>query len=159
MSFPEILLNRKALKNMINTEKTSEKRRALRFGCKIHAKVVKIDGMQNFVEKVDIIDFSQNGFRLRVNFVAPNPGARIELKLFLHKKKYNAKVIGEIIWRQYVDNHLEIGVKILHIESQAMGDILSWVLARSIEKQNRQKELHYEVYYRSTNGISHPSSH
>lgn len=145
---------------MINTEKTNgEKRRALRFGCKILAKVVKIDGMQNFVERVKIIDFSQNGFRLRVNFVAPNPGARIELKLFLHKKQYNATVIGEIIWRKYVDDQLEIGVKIIHIENQAMGDILSWVLARSIERQNRKKILYYEVYHKSTNDTTYPSSH
>ncbi len=145
---------------MINTEKTSEeKRMALRFGCKIPAKVLKMDGMQNFVERVKIIDFSQNGFRISANIAAPNPGARIELKLFLHKKKYNAVVIGEIIWRKYVDNQLEIGVRIIHIESQAMGDILSWVLARSIERQNRKKELHYEVYYKGTNGTSHSSSH
>lgn len=145
---------------MNNTEKTStEKREALRFGCKILAKVVKIDGMQNFVERVKIIDFSQNGFRLRVNFVAPNPGARIELKLFLHKKQYNAKVIGEIIWHKYVDNQLEIGVKIIHIENQAMGDILSWLLARSIERQNRKKVLYYEVYHKGTNDTTHPSSH
>lgn len=145
---------------MINTEKTNmEKREALRFGCKILAKVVRIDGMQNFIERVKIIDFSQNGFRLRVNFVAPNPGAKIELKLFLHKKQYNAKVIGEIVWRKYVDNQLEIGVRILHIENQAMGDILSWVLARSIERHNRKKILHYEVYHKGTNGTNHPSSH
>lgn len=145
---------------MINTEKTSEERRgALRFGCKISAKVVKIDGMQNFFERVKIIDFSQNGFRLSVNFIAPNPGARIELKLFLHKKQYNTRVIGEIVWRRYVDNQLEIGVRILHIENQAMGDILSWVLARSIERQNRKKILYYEVYHKGTNGTTHPSSH
>ncbi len=145
---------------MINTEKTNrEKRGALRFGCKILAKVVRIDGMQNFVERVKIIDFSQNGFRLRVNFVAPNPGARIELKLFLHKKQYNATVIGEIIWRKYVDDQLEIGVKIIHIENQAMGDILSWVLARSIERQNRKKILYYEVYHKGTNGTTYPSSY
>ena len=145
---------------MINTEKTSdEKRRALRFECKIPAKVLKMDGMQNFVERVKIIDFSQDGFRISANIAAPNPGARIELKLFLHKKKYNTIVIGEIIWRKYVDNQLEIGVRIIHIENQAMGDILSWVLARSIERQNRKKELHYEVYYKGTNGTSHSSSH
>ena len=145
---------------MINPEKTrEERRRVLRFGCKIPAKVVKIDGMQNFVERVKIIDFSQNGLRLNVNFVSPNPGARIELTLFLHKKKYHTKVIGEIVWRKYIDNHLEIGVKIIHMENQAMGDILSWVLALFIEKENRKKEIHYDVYYKGTNDTTHPSSH
>jgi hypothetical protein len=145
---------------MNNTEKTSkEKRETLRFGCKILANVVKIDGMQNFVERAKIIDFSQNGLRLSVNFVAPNPGAKIELKLFLHKKQHNAKVIGEIVWRKYVYNQLEIGVKIIQMENQAMGDILSWVLARSIERQNRKKILHYEVFHKRTNNISQLSSH
>lgn len=145
---------------MINSEKTSEeKRKALRFGCKIPAKVVKIDGMHNFPEKVKIIDFSQNGFRLNVDFVSPNPGARIELTLFLHKKKYQTKVIGEIVWRKHIDNQQEIGVRIIHIENQAMGDILSWVLARWIEKENKKKELHYNVYYKGTNDTTHSSSH
>ena len=76
------------LKNMINSEITNEERRkALRFGCKIPAKVVKLDSTQNFIERVTVLDFSRNGFRLSVNFVAPNPGARIELKLFLHKNR------------------------------------------------------------------------
>jgi len=145
---------------MINSEITNEERRkALRFGCKIPAKVVKIDGMQNFVERVKIIDFSQNGLRLNVNFVSPNPGARIELTLFLHKKKYHTKVIGEIVWHKHIDNQLEIGVKIIHMENQAMGDILSWVLALFIEKENRKKEIHYDVYYKGTNDTTQPSSH
>jgi hypothetical protein len=148
------------LKNMINSEKTNEeRRRALRFGCKIPAKVVKLDGRQNFIERVTVLDFSRNGFRLSVNFASPNPGARIELKLFLHKKQYHTKVIGEIVWRKYVDNQLEIGVRTLHIENRAMGDILSWVLARWIEKQNKKKELHYDVYYNGTNDTTQPSTH
>ncbi len=152
--------NTEKTSNMNNTEKTSkEKRETLRFGCKILANVVKIDGMQNFVERAKIIDFSQNGLRLSVNFVAPNPGAKIELKLFLHKKQHNAKVIGEIVWHKYVYNQLEIGVKIIQMENQAMGDILSWVLARSIERQNRKKILHYEVFHKRTNNITQPSSH
>jgi len=145
---------------MINSEKTNEERRkALRFGCKISAKVVKLDGMQNFIERVTVLDFSRNGFRLSVNFVSPDPGARIVLKLFLHKKQYPTKMIGEIVWRKYVDNQLEIGVRTLHIENRAMGDILSWVLARWIEKQNKKKELHYDVYYRGTNDTTQPSTH
>lgn len=145
---------------MINTEKTNEERReALRFKCKILAKVVKIDGMQNFIERVKVTDFSQNGFRLSINFIAPDPGSRIELKLFLHKKQYSSKVIGQVVWRRYVDNQLEIGVRILHIENQAMGDILSWLLARSIERQNRKKILYYEGYHKGTNGTTYPSSH
>jgi len=148
------------LKNMINSEKTNEeRRRALRFGCNISAKVVKLDGMQNFIERVKIIDFSQNGLRLNINFVAPNPGSRVELTLFLHKKKYHTKVIGEIVWRKYIDNQVEIGVRIIHMENQAMGDILSWVLARQIERENRKKELHYDVYYKGTNNTTQPSSH
>ena len=152
--------NTEKTSNMNNTEKTSkEKRETLRFGCKILANVVKIDGMQNFVERAKIIDFSQNGLRLSVNFVAPNPGAKIELKLFLHKKQHNAKVIGEIVWRKYVCNQLEIGVKIIHMENQAMGDILSWVLARWKEKKNKKKEIHYDVHYNGTNDTTKPSTH
>ncbi len=159
MSFSEIKLNQMVLKNMINSEKTNEERRnALRFGCEISARVVKLDGTQNFIERVTVLDFSQHGFRLRVNFIAPNPGARIELKLFLHKKQYNAKVIGEIVWRKYVDNQLEIGVRTLNIENRAKGDILSWVLARWIEKENKKKELHYDVYYKGTNDTTQPST-
>ena len=144
---------------MIKSEATNdERRRALRFRCNIPAKVTKLDGLQNFAERVKIIDFSQSGFRLNVNFVAPNPGARIELKIYLHKNQYNTNLIGEIVWRKYVDNELVIGVKTLQIEKRAMGDILSWVLARSIEKENRKKEIHCNVHYNGTGSTAQPPS-
>ena len=123
-----------------NMEKTGKERRQfLRFGCEIPSEVIQTDGQYNFVESLRVLDFSRDGLKLGVNFAAPDPGSDMQLKLYIPGKQYVADLIGEIIWRKYTDNMLEIGLKIEHMNNQARGEVLSWISPQGVDKENNKK--------------------
>jgi hypothetical protein len=117
-----------------------ERRQFLRFGCEIPSEVIKTDGQHNFVESLKVLDFSRDGLRLSVNFAAPDPGSDMQLKLYIPGKQYVADLIGEIIWHKYIDNRLEFGLKIEHMDNQARGEVLNWIFPKWADKENRKKE-------------------
>ncbi len=119
-------------------KKGEERRQFLRFGCEIPSEVIKTDGPYNFVESLKVLDFSRDGLKLSVNFATPDPGSDMKLKLLIPGKQYVADLIGEIIWRKYVDNRLEVGMKIEHMDNQARGEVLNWIFPRWADKENRK---------------------
>lgn len=131
-----------------------ERRKCLRFGCSIPTEVIEVEGEHKLVQGAEVLDFSRDGLKLIVNFIAPEPGSNMALKLFLPEKQYVASVIGEIIWRKYVDNKLEVGIRIKQMENQAKGEVLSWVFPRWVEKEKKKKEALYEAFHNG-NGKNH----
>ena len=119
----------------------AERRKFLRFGCEIPSEVIKKDGQHNFVESLKVLDFSREGLKLSVNFAAPDPGSDMQLKLYVPGKQYVASLIGEIIWRKYIDNRLEVGLKIEHMDNQARGEVLNWIFPQWADKENIKKEV------------------
>lgn len=129
----------------------AERRQFLRFGCEIQSEAIKSDGPYNFVESLKVLDFSREGLKLSVNFSAPDPGSDMQLKLYIPGKQYVADLIGEIIWRKYIDNRLEIGLKIEHMNNQARGEVLNWIFPRWADKENRKKEALQDTLYKDIN--------
>jgi hypothetical protein len=139
--------------NMNKSEKKmgAERRKFLRFGCEIPSEAIKTDSQYNFVESLKVIDFSRDGLKLNVNFNAPDPGSDMQLKLYIPGKQYVANLIGEIIWRKYIDNRLEVGLKIEHMENQARGEVLNWIFPQWADKENRKKEALHDILYKGIN--------
>jgi hypothetical protein len=115
--------------NMTKSEEqmAAERRQFLRFGCEIPSEAIKKDGQYNFVKSLEVLDFSRDGLRLSVNYIAPDRGSDLQLKLYIPGKQYVANLIGEIIWSKHIDSRLELGLKIEHMENQARAEVLNWI--------------------------------
>ena len=129
----------------------AERRKFLRFGCEIPSEVIKKDGQYNFVESLEVLDFSRDGLRLNVNFAAPDPGSDMQLKLYIPGKQYVANLIGEIIWSKHINNRLEVGLKIEHMDNQAKGEVLNWIFPQWADEENRKKEALHDTLYKDIN--------
>jgi len=129
----------------------AERRKFLRFGCEIPSEVIKKDGQYNFVESLEVLDFSRDGLKLNVNFAAPDPGSDMQLKLYIPGKQYVANLIGEIIWSKHIDSRLEVGLKIEHMDNQARGEVLNWIFPQWADKENRKKEALHDILYKGIN--------
>ena len=116
-----------------------EKREFLRFECLLPAKVVKIEGKDNLIERVTAHDFSREGLKLTISFNL-NPGSDMELKLFLPEKKLSTTMLGKITWSKGIENKMEVGVKIKEMDKKLKSEILNWVFPKWLEKERRKKQ-------------------
>ena len=117
-----------------------ERRKFLRFYCSIPSELVELEGKNNLVEGATVLDFSNEGLKLSVNFVEPNPGSETEVVLYIPHKQLITSLTGQVIWSKHVKNKMEVGLKIKDIEKQGMKDILDWVLPRWLEKEKKIRE-------------------
>ena len=116
-----------------------EKREFLRFECVLPAQVVKIEGKDNLIERVTAHDFSREGLKLTISFNL-DPGANMELKLFLPEKKISSTLSGEVTWSKGVENKMEVGLKIKDMDKKLKSEILNWIFPRWLEKEREKKE-------------------
>lgn len=129
---------------------SDEKRKFLRFDCSIPSEVLKLDGNRNLVEGAKVINFSSEGLRLRVNFVTPKLGSSSDLKLYLPERQLIAFLSGEIVWYKFINNKLEVGLKIKDMKKEARGEVLNWVFPKWLEKEKRkQEDLYNDIFIRS----------
>ncbi len=117
-----------------------ERRKFLRFYCSIPSELVELEGKNNLVEGATVLDFSNEGLKLSVNFVEPNPGSETEVMLYIPHKQLITSLTGQVIWSKHVKNKMEVGLKIKDIEKQGMKDILDWVFPRWLEKEKKIRE-------------------
>jgi len=119
---------------------TEEKRKFLRFYCSIPSEVVELEGRNNFVEGATVVDFSNEGLKLSINFVEPHPGSKTEVVLYVPHKQLITSLTGEVVWSKYIRNKLEVGLKIRDMQNQGRKDIFDWVFPRWLEKEKRNRE-------------------
>jgi len=112
----------------------------LRFYCSIPSELVELEGKNNLVEGATVLDFSNEGLRLSVNFVEPSPGSTTEVMLYIPHKQLITSLTGQVIWSKHVKNKMEIGLKIKEIEKQGTKDVLDWVFPRWLEKEKRIRD-------------------
>ena len=119
---------------------SKEQREFLRFECLLPAEVVKIEGKDSLVERVTAHDFSREGLKLTISFNL-DPGAKMELKLFLPEKKITSKLSGVVTWSKGVQNKMEVGLKIKEMDKKLKSEILNWVFPKWLEKERERKEI------------------
>ena len=137
--------------NQSEKKTPDERRRSLRFECEIPSEVIKKDGDYNFIQSQKVLDFSRDGLRLCVNFTAPDPGSILQLKLYVPEKQYVANLVGEIIWRKYINNRLEVGLKIEHMDNQSRGEVLNWIFPQWADNENKKKKAINDILYHGAN--------
>lgn len=106
---------------------TEERRKHRRYKCLLPAEVLKAEGKDKLVERTTVHDFSRGGLKLIINFVTPDPGSDIELKLYVPEKGLTISLKAEIAWKKFTDDKLEVGLKIKEMEEEARDEILNWV--------------------------------
>jgi len=123
------------------------KRKFPRFECSIHSEVIKIEENKNLIERTSILDFSQDGLKLGVDFINPLPGSNIDIEILLPAKQLIATLSGEAVWSKYVKNRMEVGLKLRDMDSQAKENILKWVYFRNLEKAKKEKKGQLNIQF------------
>ncbi len=106
---------------------TEERRKYPRYKCMFPAKVIKSGDEHKLIERISIHDFSQEGLKLKINFVSLQPGSSMELELYFPEKGSSISLSGEIAWSQGVKNRMEVGLKITEMDEETKNEILSWI--------------------------------
>ena len=119
---------------------TEERRKFLRFHCSIPSEVMTLEGKAGLVNGARVIDFSNEGLKLSVDFVDPHPGSITEVMLYVPHKQIITSLTGEVVWSKHIKNKLEVGLRIKDMESQGRKDIFDWVFPRWLEKEKRNRE-------------------
>lgn len=118
-------------------KKSEDRRKHRRHKCLLPAEILKAEGKDKFIERVSIHDFSRGGLKLIINFITPDPGSNIELKLYVPEKELKTSLKAEIVWKKFLDDKLEIGLKITDMEEETKDEIISWLALTGSEKKNK----------------------
>jgi len=118
-------------------KKSEERRKDRRYKCLLPAEVLKTKGKDKLAKRTTVHDFSRGGLKLIINFITLDPGSDIELKLYVPEKGLETSLKAEIAWRKFVDDKLEVGLKIKEMGEEAKNEILSWLAPVGLEKKNK----------------------
>jgi hypothetical protein len=120
---PKKISYRAGQKNKIIEERRKEKR----FECLLPAQVLKAEGKDKLVQRTTVHDFSRGGLKLVVNIIALEPGADVDLEVYVPEKGLKTSVNAEIAWKKMAEDKLEIGLKIKGMKKAAKKEILKWI--------------------------------
>ncbi len=109
---------------------TEERRKYPRHKCMFPAKVIKSGDKHKLIERISIHDFSQEGLKLKINFISLIPGTSIELGFYIPEKGESISLIAEIAWSKGLENSMEVGLKIKKMDEEAKNEILSWIASK-----------------------------
>ncbi len=109
---------------------TEERRKYPRHKCMFPAKVIKSGDKHKLIERISIHDFSQEGLKLKINFISLIPGSGIELELYIPEKGESTSLKAEIAWCKGVGNKMEVGLKIKKMDEETKNEILSWIASK-----------------------------
>jgi hypothetical protein len=104
-----------------------ERRKDKRFECLLPAQVLQAEGKEKLVQRTTVHDFSRKGLKLVVNIIALEPGADVDLEVYIPEKGLKTSVNAEIAWKKMAEDKLEIGLKIKDMNKSARKEILKWV--------------------------------
>jgi hypothetical protein len=123
------------LKNKV----TDERRKFRRYKCLLPAEVLKTEGKDKFIERTSVHDFSSGGLKLIINFITPDPGSDMELKLYVPEKGLKASLKAEMAWKKFADDKLEVGLKIKEMNKNLKSEILNWVFPNGWKEREERK--------------------
>jgi hypothetical protein len=124
---------------------TKEKRKSQRFECLLPSEVLKLGDKQSLIERAIIRNISVGGLKLVVRYVDPLPGSRAKVVLYVPDKKLITPLSGEIVWRKYTENVLDIGIKIKQIDPDEREKILAWLLPQWLESEKMKKRPKHNI--------------
>lgn len=116
------------------------RRKHERMKCVIPAEVVQFGGSSRLVEKISVCDFSLEGLKLVISYVAPESNSNVNLRLLIPETKLSTPFSGEIRWSKFEDNKLEVGLKTQQMDGEAMAEIVNWLYPRWRDKMEPWKE-------------------
>lgn len=117
-----------------------QKRKYVRSDCLFPAEFEKSEGIDSLSERAIIHNFSQEGFKLAINFMNIRPGLEVKVKIFIPEKNLSVNLTGEVTWNKYKDNKLEVGLKIKKIDENAKEEILNWIMPVWVKIEEKKKE-------------------
>jgi hypothetical protein len=122
-----------------------EKRKSQRFECLIPSEVLKLGEKKSLIERAIIRNISVEGLKLVVRYVDPVPGSRTKVVLYVPDKKLITPLSGEIVWSNFKENVLDIGIKIKQIDPEEREKILAWLLPKWLESEKIKKHAKQNI--------------
>jgi len=120
-------------------KKSEERRKYRRYKCLLPAEVLKTKGKDKFVKRATVHDFSRGGLKLIINFITLDPGSDIELEIYVPEKGLKTSLKAEIAWKKFVDDKLEVGLKIKEMGEETKNEIFNWVVPSWSKTKNKKK--------------------
>jgi c-di-GMP-binding flagellar brake protein YcgR len=115
---------------------SEERRKFKRYKCLLPAEVLKTGGGDKIVKRTTVHDFSRGGLKLVFNFIELDPGADIDLEVYVPEKGMRTSLKAEIAWKKFGENKMEVGLKIINMEEEAHNEILNWIAPIKVETNN-----------------------
>lgn len=110
----------------------NEKRRSLRSKCLFPAKIIDTEGTNGIIKRISVRDFSPEGFKLVVTFNL-KPSSIMKTNVHIPEKQMTTSISGEIVWTNFVNDELELGVKIKEMDESEKQGVLDFVLPHWVE--------------------------
>jgi c-di-GMP-binding flagellar brake protein YcgR len=134
---PKKISSRAPLKNKI----TEERRKDIRYKCLLPAQVLQAEGKEKLVQRTTVHDFSRGGLKLVVNIITLDPGADVDLDVYVPEKGLKTSVNAEIAWKKMAEDKLEIGLRIKDMKKAAKKEILKWIAPVGLETKKKPKKI------------------
>jgi hypothetical protein len=109
-----------------------EKRKSLRSKCLLPAKIIDTEGTNGIIKGISVCDFSPEGFKLVITFNL-KPSSGLKTKIHIPEKQMTTSISGEIVWTNYTNDRLELGVKIKDMDENEKQGVLDFVLPHWVD--------------------------
>ena len=136
----KIFFFRDTLNNALSEKDGKERRKHARSKCVLPAEIIKSEGNDTLAERATVHNISREGLKLIINFMNIQPGSDLELKIFLPEKQISTLLSGEVTWHKFIDDKLEVGLKIKEIDETFRNEILKWVFPKWIKIEEEEEE-------------------
>lgn len=127
---------------------TKDRRKSQRFECLIPSEVLKLGDKRSLIERATIRNISVEGLKLVIRYVDPVPGSKAKVMLYVPDKDITVPVSGEVVWRKYTENVLDIGIKIKEIDPQVREEILAWLFPPWLKSEKIKKQAKKNIIVR-----------
>jgi len=104
------------------------------------AEIIKSEGKDTLAERATVHNISREGLKLIINFMNLQPGSNVELKIFVPEKKISTLLSGEVTWNKFIDDKLEVGLKITEIDEAFRNEVLNWVFPKWLKTEEEEEE-------------------
>ncbi len=113
----------------------NEKRKSLRSKCLFPAKIIDTEGTNGIIKRISVRDFSPEGFKLAITFNL-KPSSVLKTKVHIPEKQMTTSISGEVVWTNYTNDRLELGIKIKEMDENEKLGVLYFVLPHWVDTSN-----------------------
>jgi hypothetical protein len=113
----------------------NEKRKSLRSKCLFPAKIIDTEGTNGIIKRISVRDFSPEGFKLAITFNL-KPSSVLKTKIHIPEKQMTTSISGEVVWTNYTNDRLELGMKIKEMDKNEKQGVLDFVLPHWVDTSN-----------------------